>query len=116
MSEYIYILTNPSTPDIVKIGRTFNLSKHKKTLDSCDLPTPYEYYYVCMVDDSRFTLNQIYKGFNDYRTNPNKDFFKIDPDKIVSILKLVEVVYEEDSSLDRISQKFNKFKKNLFKF
>ncbi|MDB2668780.1 GIY-YIG nuclease family protein [Alphaproteobacteria bacterium] len=43
MSEFVYILTNPTIPDLVKIGRTTNLEERLRSLSShTGVPVPFE--------------------------------------------------------------------------
>lgn len=92
MTEIIYILTNPVIPDLIKIGRTTNLEERVKSLSShSGVPVPFEVYYACIVSDSSKVEKHIHDGFGDHRINPRREFFRINPERILSILKLVEV-------------------------
>jgi hypothetical protein len=91
MSNIIYLLTNPSMPEIVKIGFTSNLKTRMKSLYSSSVPVPFECYFACTVKDMNFIEQQIHDGFDDFRVNPKREFFRIDPERIVSILKMVMI-------------------------
>jgi len=92
VTEIIYILTNPVIPDLIKIGRTTNLEERVKSLSShSGVPVPFEVYYACIVPDSSKVEKHIHDGFGDHRINPRREFFRINPERILSILKLVEI-------------------------
>ena len=114
MSEFVFILTNPSIPDVIKIGTTSSLNR---LFDSLNNSTPFKCYFVCMVEDMEFTVQKIYDGFSDYRINTKEDLFKIDPERVVSILQLVmidevipdRIIYRQSISKS-IKEKWIKFK------
>ena len=92
MNEIVYILTNPVFPDLVKIGRTTNLEERVRSLSSqTGVPVPFEVYYSCTVDDSKKVEKHLHDGFGDHRVNPKREFFRINPERVLSILKLVEI-------------------------
>ena len=93
MTEIVYLLTNPVFPDLVKIGRTTtDLEQRIRELSSVSgVPVPFEVYYSCTVDDSRKVEKHLHDGFRDHRINPRREFFRINPERVLSILKLVEI-------------------------
>lgn len=92
MIEIIYILTNPVIPDLIKIGRTLNLEERVRSLSShSGVPVPFEVYYACVVSDSGRVEKHLHDGFGDHRVNPKREFFRINPERVLSILKLVEI-------------------------
>ena len=98
MSEYVYILQNEFMPDIFKVGKTTNLEDRVRSLSShTGVPIPFEIYYACKVTDSKKVEESIHNAFSDYRINPRREFFKINPERILPILKLVEI--EEINSI-----------------
>ena len=48
----VYILTNESMPDIIKIGITDNLSRRLRDLDNTSTPLPFECFYAVEVEDA----------------------------------------------------------------
>jgi len=46
MSKIVYILTNQSMPDTIKIGITDNLERRMRELDKTSTPLPFECYYA----------------------------------------------------------------------
>ena len=88
MTEIVYILTNPTIPDLVKIGRTTNLEERMKTLSShSGIPVPFECYYGCEVEDGQDVERRLHFGFGDHRVNPKREFFRINPERVKMILE-----------------------------
>ncbi len=108
MPEIVYLLTNPVMPDLVKIGRTTNLEERLRSLSThSGVPVPFEVFYACEVSDSAKVERQIHEGFGDHRINTKREFFRINPERILAILKLVElrdVTPVDDVVEDRVEQ------------
>ena len=108
MSNIVYVLTNPSIPDIVKIGMTSDLTTRMRSLYNSSVPVPFECYFACTVNDMSFVEKQLHDGFDDFRVNPRREFFRIDPERVVSILKMVmieDVTPKGDIVEDEIDQR-----------
>lgn len=91
-NQIIYILTNEAMPGYVKIGKTINLEQRIKDLSSStSVPIPFTCFYACIVKDMNFVEHQLHDAFDNNRINPKREFFKIDPERVVAALKLAEV-------------------------
>lgn len=102
------MLTNPSISDVVKIGMTSNLENRLRSLYNSSVPVPFECYFACEVDSMEFVEKQLHDGFDDFRVNPKREFFRIDPERIVSILRLVmikDVTPSSDIVEDEVDQR-----------
>ena len=92
MNEIVYLLTNPSIPDLVKVGRTKNLENRIRSLSShSGVAVPFECFHASEVLDAQEVEKRLHDAFGDHRINPKREFFRIHPERVVSILKLVEV-------------------------
>src|SRR3989338_5765881 len=93
MNEIIYILINEAMPGYVKIGKTStSLEQRIRELSaSTSIPLPFTCFYACTVKDSAFVEHQLHDAFDNNRINPRREFFKIDPERVVSALKLAEI-------------------------
>lgn len=91
MNEIIYILTNEAMPDYIKIGKTNNIIRRIQDLDWTNIPLPFKCYYAAKVKDSAFAERQIHSVFADNRVRSNREFFKVNPERIVAAIKLVEI-------------------------
>ena len=91
MPEIIYILTNEAMPDLIKIGMTDNLDRRVRELSRASgVPLPFEVYYACEVERMTDVEPALHDAFLDFRVNPKREFFKMNPERAVSILKLLE--------------------------
>lgn len=90
MPEIIYLLTNPSMPGLVKVGRTSNLVERMRSLYNSSTPVPFECFYACEVEDSEEAERRIHNAFGDNRVNLKREFFRINPERIREVLKLIE--------------------------
>ena len=90
MPEIVYLLTNPTMPDLVKIGRTTDLESRLRSLSThTGVPVPFECFYACEVADSVKVERALHDAFGDHRINPKREFFRLNPDRAVAILELV---------------------------
>ncbi|MCL1892076.1 MAG: GIY-YIG nuclease family protein [Alphaproteobacteria bacterium] len=86
----IYILTNDAMSGIIKIGITTDLEQRMKTLDTTGVPMPFRCHYAVEVDGYEKKEKHIHDGFSDHRIRPNREFFKLSPERAVSILKMLD--------------------------
>lgn len=89
--ETIYILTNNSMPNLIKIGYTKrdDLNIRVKELYTTGVPLPFNIYYACLVEDSQKTEDILHELFIENRINKKREFFQIDPDKVITALSLL---------------------------
>ena len=88
MSEFVYILTNPTIPDLVKIGRTKNLKERLKSLSShSGVPVPFHCFFCCEVTDGSEVEKRLHFGLGDHRVNPKREFFRINPERVKVLLE-----------------------------
>ncbi len=86
----VYILTNESMPDTIKIGITENLSKRIKDLDNTSTPLPFECFYALEVEDAFVIEKLLHETFDDKRVRQNREFFNCTPEQAKSALKIAE--------------------------
>lgn len=88
----VYILTNESMPDTIKIGITDNLERRIKELDNTSTPLPFECYYAVEVDNASAIEKKIHDGLDDKRIRQNREFFNSTPESAKAILEIAEVM------------------------
>lgn len=93
MPKIIYVLKNEAMPGLVKIGlttdsvesRIYNLSSNS------GVPLPFECHFAAEVPDT-FDLGKLEKTlhqlFAEHRINPKREFFKVEPEKVVLALSI----------------------------
>jgi len=92
MSKIVYILTNQSMPDTIKIGITDNLERRIRELDNTSTPLPFECYYAVEVENASDIEKKIHDGLDDKRVRNNREFFNTTPEQAKSILEIAEVM------------------------
>jgi hypothetical protein len=97
----VYILTNPVMPGLIKIGITStDLPTRMKQLYSCGVPVPFECAYAKRVQDYQKVEATLHLAFGDHRINGNREFFRIDPERVRVIFNLLpgeEIKIGEDA-------------------
>lgn len=90
-NQIVYALTNSAMPGLIKIGKTTqaDISLRMGQLYSTGVPVPFECVYAVQVDDCTKVEAAFHVAFGPYRINPNREFFKISPEQVISILKLL---------------------------
>ena len=125
MPDIVYILTNSSMPDLVKIGKTSgDIVDRMRQLYTTGVPLPFECFYAAEVDSFDRVEKALHKAFGDHRENPRREFFRISPDKPKAIIELLanrdvtprdEIVDspEEQRAVDKAKQIRSRFKFEL---
>ncbi|MDP4270411.1 MAG: GIY-YIG nuclease family protein [Bacteroidota bacterium] len=88
----VYVLTNPAMPDMVKIGMTNkeNVEAQMKELFNTSVPVPFQCEYACKVTDCALVEKALHIAFHPYRINAQREFFEINPEQAIAILKLLD--------------------------
>jgi hypothetical protein len=91
--EYVYVLTNEAMPGIVKIGRTAqdDVRSRIDQLYTTGVPVPFKLEFACRVENSSEIEQALHRAFSPYRVNPKREFFRIDAEQAIVILKLLHV-------------------------
>ena len=86
---WLYVISSPSLPGLVKIGctRRLNPALRVRELSSSSLPEPYHAHCFVFSDDCFELENNIHKYFDKDRVNPDREFFRIEPKEAIDVLK-----------------------------
>ena len=89
----VYVLTDPEMPGLVKIGKTSReeVDHRLKELYSTGVPVPFECEYAARVSDEAVVEKAFHTAFEPNRINPNREFFRIDPEQAIALLELLAV-------------------------
>ena len=84
----VYILINPSMPDLIKIGKTEKTAYERaEELYTTGVPTPFEVAYSVPSEYPEFLEDILHKQFKQYRINKHREFFRYPADKVIEWLK-----------------------------
>lgn len=111
MLKVVYVLTNPAMPGLVKIGYTTQLDANTRIsqLYTTGVPFPFDLQFACKVPNAEEVERALHIAFAPHRVNPKREFFKIDADQAIAILRLLHVedatqeVEQQPSLLDQQS-------------
>ena len=104
--QIVYVVTNPAMPNLVKIGITRNEEAGERIsqLYSTSVPFPFKLEYACKVSDAKEVESALHMAFGPYRVNPKREFFKVAPEQVVAILKLLHTEDATSSVSDQPSE------------
>ena len=105
---FVYILKNEAMPGIYKIGVTGRTELDDRIdelyVGKTNIPLPFECVFACRVKNYKDVEKIIHNAFLDSRVNPNREFFTIDPDRVIPLLKHLQI---DDVTID-IKNKIDK--------
>lgn len=89
--EIVYVLTNPAMPNLVKIGWTTEVDANTRIagLYGTGVPVPFKLEFACRVPNGAEVERGRHLAFGPHRINPRREFFKIDPEQAIAILRLL---------------------------
>jgi len=87
----VYVLSNPSMPGLVKIGKISRGSVLMRLgeLYSTGVPVPFECEFAGRVIDEHKVEKAFHMAFGPYRVNPKREFFQIEPEQAITLLQLM---------------------------
>ena len=108
----VYVLTNAAIDGYVKIGKTTNLEQRLRSLDNTSVPLPFRCVYAVEVDDESEVERLLHQTFADHRTRSTREFFEVDPQRVISAMKLTrgqnvtpkDDVVEDEESLKAVEK------------
>lgn len=91
---YVYILMNPSYPDLVKIGKTTKDPKERmrELSSSTSAPHPFVLVHFENVTDCDAAEREVHEKLEKYRVNKRREFFEI---KVLEAIQAVNAVCEK---------------------
>jgi hypothetical protein len=91
--KVVYVLTNPAMPGLVKIGYTSQDQANTRIgqLYSTGVPVPFKLEFACKVENPEEVEKALHIAFGPSRINPKREFFSIEVEQAVAILKLLHV-------------------------
>ncbi len=114
MPNIVYILTNEAMPGLVKIGLTTDSveSRIAQLSTHSGVPLPFECYFAAEVKNCDKLEKTLHQLFSENRINPKREFFKIDPEKVVLAISIgefkevtpgaAEIDKEEQEALEKV--------------
>lgn len=78
---YVYVLSNPSMPDLVKIGRSIHGGRGRADdlyRNDTGVPTPFELEFEILVSNAPLLEEMTHQALAEYRVNARREFFRID--------------------------------------
>jgi hypothetical protein len=92
-SQIVYVLTNPAMPGLVKIGKTTQLEveERMRQLYGTGVPVPFECAFACQVKDAGEVEKALHLAFGMTRINPSREFFRLEPERVIAVLRLLKV-------------------------
>ena len=114
MADTVYVLTNEAMPGLIKIGLTADSVEARLTQLSSHtgVPLAFECYFAAEVQNGARIERTLHQLFAEYRINPRREFFRLDPEKVVLAISIGEfrevtpgiaqVGPEEQEALERV--------------
>ena len=73
---------------MIKIGKTTDLQKRLNDLYKTSVPAPFQLEYAVEVEDCDKIERLIHDAYDKDRINPKREFFKLEVENAISMLKL----------------------------
>ncbi len=88
----VYVLTNPSMPDLAKIGTTSDIETRMRDLyKATGVPERFECVLAVRVENAAAIEKALHAAFEDKRRNPSREFFDIAPEQATAILEAIKL-------------------------
>jgi hypothetical protein len=85
---FVYVLSNPSLPGLIKVGCTERAVEErvKELSNHAGVAAPFIEEWSCAVPSPYDAEKEVHEALGSYRYSLNREFFKIDPRRTVEII------------------------------
>lgn len=89
----VYVLSNPAMPGLVKIDKTASEDAKERIaqLYTTGVPFVFTLEFAAKVPNADEVEDALHTAFAPHRVNPRREFFKLDPEQPIAILRLLHV-------------------------
>lgn len=111
--SYVYVLTNPAMPGLVKIGLTSadDPRSRAEQLYTTGVPLPFTVEYAGRVANPAQVESSLHNAFRDQRVNPRREFFELEPDQVIGLLQLLNAEDATTYIADELAKDLEKAEK-----
>ena len=102
MAGFIYIMSNPAFPNLLKIGKSKKdpTTDRVNELNQTGVPEPFKVEYYAFVEDEDYLERVVHQKFASQRPNKNREFFSVDCVEAIDAIRQLSAVkakikYEE---------------------
>lgn len=98
---FVYVLTNDAFKDnYIKIGMSSKeVDLRNKQLDNTSTPLPFKIYATCKTLKFKELEKFMHRSLKDYRIRDNREFFNINPEKVLNIFKDFKELLDPSSEI-----------------
>ncbi len=99
MQGFVYVLSNPSMPGLVKIGRTEHDPSERVSELSGEtgIPTPFKLEFSYFSADIEDLEQILHARLAPHRVSPNREFFRLPVADIAAVVQEVKTAIHESS-------------------
>ena len=100
---WLYCLSNPSMPGLLKIGQTKNEPKLRaEQLHTTGVPLPFKIEFAKRVNEYTKKEKILLSLLEQYseRVNPKREFFKITKEEVLAFFELIDGEYYDNKDKD----------------
>ena len=105
---YVYVLSNPSMPGIVKIGHSIYGGKHRANAlykNITGVPEPFRLEFEVFTQDYALIEERAHEALASARVNASREFFRCDVrEAVLAVLKAVSAASRDRASRDGASR------------
>lgn len=96
MTEFIYALSNPAMPGLLKLGRSARSVEDRATelSSSSGVPLPFRIEHVVPVSDSEYAERDVHQVLCKYRLSVDREFFRCRLDEAIVAMDIAKRVDE----------------------
>jgi len=90
-NQWVYVLSNPTTPNLLKIGYTTQTpdERAKQISNATGVALPYKVEWAFKCFDGEQLEGEVHRKLKEYRVNNQREFFQIELDEAKKVIKLL---------------------------
>ena len=90
-TQWVYVLSNPTTPNLLKIGYTTQTpdDRAKQISNATGVALPYKVEWAFKCFDGEQLEGEVHRKLKEYRVNNQREFFQIDLEEAKEVIKLL---------------------------